>query len=158
MVPWGSLAALHEYPGARVFWPRMGVATPIQGQFPRAAGDSCDAWGGSGSVEPEAAQSADVAHPALGQPVGGDGRRYAVLRGQLEDRVGRVVDARRPLLGALVVGNFAWVAACGVLLFHGAVSPTPLGQAYLVVQAVAVLVLAELQWMALRRTRPAAMA
>ncbi|WP_137920287.1 hypothetical protein [Hydrogenophaga sp. 2FB] len=64
----------------------------------------------------------------------------------------------RALLGALIVGNFAWVAACLVLLFGGAVSPTPLGQAYLVVQAVAVFVLAELQWMALRRLRPAAVA
>ncbi len=64
----------------------------------------------------------------------------------------------RALLGALVVGNFAWVAACLALLFGGLVSPTPLGQAYLGVQAVAVLVLAELQWMALRRQRPTALA
>jgi hypothetical protein len=64
----------------------------------------------------------------------------------------------RALLGALVVGNFAWVAACLALLFGGLVSPTPLGQAYLAVQAVAVLVLAELQWMALRRQRPTALA
>lgn len=64
----------------------------------------------------------------------------------------------RALLGALVVGNFAWVAACLALLFGGLVLPTPLGQAYLAVQAVAVLVLAELQWMALRRQRPTALA
>ncbi|QHE85143.1 hypothetical protein [Hydrogenophaga sp. BPS33] len=59
----------------------------------------------------------------------------------------------RAWLTTLIVGNFAWVAACLVLLFGGVVSPTPLGQAYLVVQAVAVFVLAELQWTALRRTR-----
>lgn len=64
----------------------------------------------------------------------------------------------RALLGTLVVGNFAWALACLALLFGGLVSPTPLGQAYLVVQAVAVLVLAELQWTALRRQRPAALA
>ena len=64
----------------------------------------------------------------------------------------------RALLGALVIGNFAWVLACIALLFGGLVSPTPLGQAYLVVQAVAVLVLAELQWMAMRRMRGTAMA
>ncbi len=64
----------------------------------------------------------------------------------------------RALLGALVLGNFAWVIGCLALLFGGLVSPTPLGQAYLVVQAVAVLVLAELQWMAMRRTRGATMA
>ena len=62
----------------------------------------------------------------------------------------------RALVGLLVIGNFAWVLACLALLFGGMVSPTPLGQAYLVVQAVAVLVLAELQWMALRRTRSVA--
>ena len=64
----------------------------------------------------------------------------------------------RSLLGLLVIGNFAWVIACLALLFGGIVSPTPLGQAYLVVQAVAVLVLAELQWMALQRPRGTAMA
>lgn len=64
----------------------------------------------------------------------------------------------RALLGALVIGNFAWVVACLALLFGGWVAPTMLGEAYLVVQAVAVLVLAELQWMALRRRQPAALA
>lgn len=65
----------------------------------------------------------------------------------------------RAALGLLVAGNFAWVAGCLVLLLGGAASPTPLGQAYLAVQAVAVLVLAELQWMALRRRqRPTALA
>ena len=64
----------------------------------------------------------------------------------------------RTLLGVLVFGNFAWALACLALLFGGLVSPTPLGQAYLVVQAVVVLVLAELQWTALRRQRPAALA
>jgi hypothetical protein len=61
----------------------------------------------------------------------------------------------RAVLAALVVGNFAWVAACLALLLGGAPAVTSLGVAYLIVQAVVVLVLAELQWMALRRTRPA---
>ena len=52
---------------------------------------------------------------------------------------------------ALVLGNWAWVAGCLALLFTGAAGTT-LGQAYLVVQAVAVAALAELQWMGLRRT------
>lgn len=64
----------------------------------------------------------------------------------------------RALLGLLVIGNFAWVLACLVLLFGGVVSPTPLGQAYIVLQAVTVLVLAELQWIAMRRTQGTAMA
>lgn len=61
----------------------------------------------------------------------------------------------RAALAALVVGNFAWVAGCLALAFGAAPAVTPLGIAYLMVQAVVVLVLAELQWMALRRTRQA---
>lgn len=57
----------------------------------------------------------------------------------------------RPLVWVLVAGNWAWVAGCLVLLFGGPVAPTLLGKAYLVVQAVAVAALAELQWFALRQ-------
>ena len=56
----------------------------------------------------------------------------------------------RGQLAALIAGNWAWVGACIVLLATGAAS-TPLGQAYLVVQAVAVGALAELQWLGMRR-------
>lgn len=52
---------------------------------------------------------------------------------------------------ALIIGNWAWVAGCLALLVTG-VPGTVLGQAYLMVQAVAVAALAELQWMGLRRT------
>jgi hypothetical protein len=58
----------------------------------------------------------------------------------------------------MVAGNWAWVAGCVALLVEG-VATTAWGRAYLGVQAVAVAVLAELQWMGLRRTaagRPAA--
>ncbi|RYF41747.1 MAG: hypothetical protein EOO25_08885 [Comamonadaceae bacterium] len=59
----------------------------------------------------------------------------------------------RPLAWTLVAANWAWVAACLVLLFGGVVpEPTLLGKAYLVVQALAVAVLAEVQWACLRRT------
>jgi hypothetical protein len=63
--------------------------------------------------------------------------------------------ASRPLvppagLKLLVIGNWAWVAGCVVLLLAGTAGTT-LGQAYLVLQAVAVAVLAELQWLALKR-------
>jgi hypothetical protein len=61
---------------------------------------------------------------------------------------------RQPSRGALtllVVGNFAWVAGSAAVVFGtGLVSGAP-GMAYVGVQALAVLVLAELQWMALRR-------
>jgi hypothetical protein len=50
----------------------------------------------------------------------------------------------------LVAGNWLWAAACLVLLFSGAAS-TWLGQAYLVAQAAFVAVLAELEWIGLRR-------
>lgn len=79
---------------------------------------------------------------------------YVVLAGTLALQA----SPSRTALGLLVVGNFAWVVGCLVLLFGGVVALTPLGQAYVVMQALAVLVLAELQWMALRRTRPAALA
>lgn len=64
----------------------------------------------------------------------------------------------RAALAALVAANFAWVLGCLLLAFGGAPGVRPLGHAYLLVQAVAVLVLAELQWMGLRRAarpRPA---
>lgn len=57
----------------------------------------------------------------------------------------------RGALMALVALNFAWAIGCLWLLFGGAVSATPLGVVYLLVQAAVVLVLAELQWMGARR-------
>lgn len=56
---------------------------------------------------------------------------------------------RMPLL-LLIAGNWVWVAGCLALLLTGAAA-TALGQAYLVMQAVTVAVLAELEWMGLRR-------
>jgi hypothetical protein len=53
-------------------------------------------------------------------------------------------------LKLLVAGNWAWVAGCVGLLLAGTAGTT-LGQAYLVMQAVAVAVLAELQWLGLKR-------
>jgi hypothetical protein len=56
----------------------------------------------------------------------------------------------RAPMWALIIGNWVWVLGCLELLFTGAAGTT-LGQAYLVIQAVAVAALAELQWMGLRR-------
>lgn len=63
--------------------------------------------------------------------------------------------ARRPvpprrLIGLVIVGNLAWAAGCVALLLGGGVAPTALGVAWVLAQAVVVLVLAELQWMGLR--------
>ncbi|MGE0097652.1 MAG: hypothetical protein AB7S86_04825 [Hydrogenophaga sp.] len=59
----------------------------------------------------------------------------------------------RGALAVLVIGNLAWVAGCLALVFGGAPGVTGLGVGYLLFQAVVVLVLAELQWMGLRRHR-----
>lgn len=64
---------------------------------------------------------------------------------------------RRPAVLLLVAGNALWVLGCVALLAVGAAT-TPLGQAWLVVQAVAVGLLAELEWSGLRRAPAAAWA
>ena len=88
----------------------------------------------SGSVQPDPAQPPDVAHAALGEPVCRDRGRDAVRGGELEDRVRRVVDAARPLLGALeaeagrveLVGDLD--QAAGVDAVVGRVEDPALGQ------------------------------
>ena len=59
----------------------------------------------------------------------------------------------RTLIGLVVVGNLGWAAACAVLLASGAFPVTALGMAWVVAQAVTVLLLAEAQWLGLRATR-----
>lgn len=54
-------------------------------------------------------------------------------------------------LWVLIVGNFAWALASLALLLGNTLAPTLLGQAYLLVHVVAVALLAELQWMGVRR-------
>lgn len=60
----------------------------------------------------------------------------------------------RRLIGLVVAGNFAWAVGCIALLASGGAAITPLGWAWVLAQALTVVVLAELQWMGLRRTRP----
>lgn len=50
----------------------------------------------------------------------------------------------------LVLGNAGWAVACVALLTAGGLAPTVLGKAYIVMQALTVAVLAELQYYALR--------
>ena len=68
-----------------------------------------------------------------------------------------VIAWRRPvsrtLIGGVVLGNFGWALACVVLLFSGAFSLSTLGVAWVLAQAVVVVLLAEAQWMGLRATR-----
>ena len=54
-------------------------------------------------------------------------------------------------IAAVIVANGLWVVASIALLVSGQVAPTLLGYVFVVVQAVAVLGFAELQWVGLRR-------
>ena len=60
------------------------------------------------------------------------------------------------LVWALVAGNLAWAAGCATLLASGWIEPTRLGTLWILAQAACVVVLAELQWTALRRGRAGA--
>ena len=60
----------------------------------------------------------------------------------------RAVPPRR-LVALFALGNLAWAVGCGAAVF--ALQPTTLGIAWIALQAAAVLVLADLQWMGLRR-------
>lgn len=59
----------------------------------------------------------------------------------------------RRLIGWVVAGNFGWAAACIALLAAGGTSISLWGWAWVLAQAVTVVVLAELQWMGLRHSR-----
>ena len=69
----------------------------------------------------------------------------------------RSVPPRR-LIGLVVLGNFAWAAGCLFLLAAGGLSLTGFGVAWLLMQALVVVVLAELQWTGLRQRREPARA
>ena len=57
-----------------------------------------------------------------------------------------------PIVWTFVIGNFAWAIGCAALLMGSWVNPTMLGKAYIVMQAITVVVLAELQLTSLRRS------
>lgn len=57
----------------------------------------------------------------------------------------------RKFVGMLVAGNLGWAAACVMSLLGGHVQPTALGEAYVLLQALTVAVLAGLQYLGLRR-------
>jgi len=60
----------------------------------------------------------------------------------------------RPVVWTLVAGNIGWALACVLLLAGGQVSPSALGVVYVLMQALTVAVLAELQYFGLRRSAP----
>ena len=61
----------------------------------------------------------------------------------------------RPAVHAVIALNVLWVAANIGLLISGWVAPTMLGYAFVIAQAVVVGVLAELQFIGIRRSAPA---
>jgi hypothetical protein len=66
--------------------------------------------------------------------------------------VARRGEASRLMLIDIIAINALWVAASFGLLVSGAVAPTLLGYAFVIAQALAVALLAELQFVGFRRT------
>jgi len=61
----------------------------------------------------------------------------------------------KALVWVVIVGNAAWTLGSIALLFSGAVSPNLLGQVFIVTQAIATGVFAELQFVGLRKSSEA---
>jgi hypothetical protein len=73
---------------------------------------------------------------------------YAALVGWLGTRT----SVMKALVWFVIVGNAAWTFGSIALLFPGAVSPNLLGQVFIVAQAIATGVFAELQYVGLRKS------
>lgn len=59
------------------------------------------------------------------------------------------------IIGVVIIGNIGWAIACIGLLASGSVSPNVLGMAFVIVQAVAVLVFAAMEYSGLRESKSA---
>jgi hypothetical protein len=66
--------------------------------------------------------------------------------------LGLRVQVQRLLVWAVVIGNALWVADSILLLVSGWVEPTTAGYAFVIMQALAVLMYAEFQFIGLRRS------
>lgn len=73
---------------------------------------------------------------------------YAALVGWLGSRT----EMPRALVLLIIAGNALWTLGSIALLFSGAVTPTLLGETFVALQAIAVGVFAELQYVGLRRS------
>ena len=73
---------------------------------------------------------------------------YSALVGWLAARS----SVPKPLVLLVIVGNAAWTLGSIALLFLGTVSPNLLGQVFIVAQAIATGVFAELQFVGLRKS------
>lgn len=74
---------------------------------------------------------------------------YAVLAAIVAGRA----SPPRTLIGLFAIGNLGWAVGCVALLAADRVPANALGVAWVLAQAVTVVVLAELQWMGLRHSR-----
>lgn len=81
---------------------------------------------------------------------------FLVAYGLLAAWMGSRAVPPRTLIGLVVIGNVGWAVGCIALMASGLLPLTALGLAWIGLQAVTVVVLAELQWMGLRHGRPAA--
>lgn len=66
--------------------------------------------------------------------------------------VGTRVTLSRGMIWAIIIANALWATKSILLLFGGWVSPTTLGTAFVVVQALVVAGFAEAQWIGLRKS------
>jgi hypothetical protein len=73
---------------------------------------------------------------------------YTALVGWLGTRT----SVMKALVWFVIVGNAAWTFGSIALLFSGAVNPNLLGQVFIVAQAIATGVFAELQYVGLRKS------
>jgi hypothetical protein len=73
---------------------------------------------------------------------------YAALVGWLGTRQ----TMPKPLVWLVIAGNAAWTVTSIASLFSGWVAPNMLGEAFVAMQAIAVGVIAELQYAGLRRS------
>lgn len=73
---------------------------------------------------------------------------YTALVGWLGTRL----SVMKALVWFVIVGNAAWTLGSIALLFSGAVLPNLLGQIFIVAQAIATGVFAELQYIGLRKS------
>jgi len=73
---------------------------------------------------------------------------YAILVGWLGTRH----TMPKALVAIVIAGNTAWTLASIALLFSSAVAPNLLGEVFVAAQAIATGVLAELQYIGLRRS------
>ena len=64
----------------------------------------------------------------------------------------------RAAVWALIAINLLWAIDSAALLLDGWVAPTALGEAFVIAQGLAVLLLAELEYLGLRRSRRLAVA